>query len=385
MASQTSRIDLSRRGLILKGAFGATALASAASSLQLARAAPAPNVGKSTLPANLFGPKPGIAKLSQNENPYGPAPGVAAAVAEATSMGAFYADTAYLTAMIAEKNGLKPSQIALSSGSGEGLAAMAMAWGRKGTIVVPSLFWETTALYAEAKGAKLKRVPLTASMDIDLDAMEAAVDDTVSLVHICNPNNPTGKLLDAAKLKAFCSRVSKKCTVIVDEAYNELVDDPAKESVMDLVRAGENVIVARTFSKIYGMAGMRIGYMMTTPDNAQLVKDNVMSWMGAPQIAAAVASYNDEAFLSYSKARVKEAREIVLAAVKAAGLSNLPTQANFVYVKVPDAALLQQKMLAKGIQIRGPYGKLTEWSRVSMGKIDDVQRYAKVLKETYAA
>ncbi len=378
---------VSRRGLLLKGAVGGAALVSGGAQLvRPAFAAPAPNAkSASNLPPNLFGPKPGVALLSRNENPYGPAPGVAAAVAEATSLGAYYADTAYLASMIAEKNRIKPNQIALSTGSGEALAAMAMAWGKKGTIVVPSLFWETTAVYAEQKGAKLKRIPLTADWDIDLDAMEAAVDDSVSLVHICNPNNPTGKLLDPAKLKAFCQRVSKKATVVVDEAYNELTDDPAKNSIMDLVRAGDNVIVARTFSKIYGMAGMRIGYMMTTPDNARVINDYVMSWMGAPQVAAAVASYNDEAFLAYSKSKVREAREMVLAAVKAAGLSNLPTEVNFVYVKVPDAAVLQREMAEKGVMIRGPYGKLTEWSRVSMGKIDDVKRYTAALKEIYGA
>ncbi|MBI1360726.1 MAG: aminotransferase class I/II-fold pyridoxal phosphate-dependent enzyme [Alphaproteobacteria bacterium] len=375
---------VSRRGLLISGALGGAALAATASRLvQPAQATPTPDAV--ALPPHLFGPKPGIALLSRNENPYGPSPKVAAAVAEATSLGAYYADNSYLAAMIAEKNGIKPDQVALSTGSGEALSAMALAWGAKGTIVVPSLFWETTAVYAEKKGAKLKRIPLTAEWDIDLNAMEAAIDDGVSLVHICNPNNPTGKLLDPARLKAFCKRVSKKCTVVVDEAYNELTDEPAKNSIMDLVRAGDNVIVARTFSKIYGMAGMRIGYMMTTPENAKLVSSYVMSWMGAPQVAAAVSSYNDEPFLAYSKGKVKEAREMVFAAIKSAGLTHLPTETNFVYVKVPDAAVLQKKMAEKGIMIRGVYGDHTQWSRVSMGKIEDVKRYTAALKEIYQA
>jgi histidinol-phosphate aminotransferase len=173
--------------------------------------------------------------------------------------------------------------------------------------------------------------------------------------------------------------------VIVDEAYNELTTDPEANSVMENVRAGENVIVARTFSKIYGMAGMRIGYMMSTPQNAKLISDYVMSSLGAPQIAAAVASYNDEPFLKHSKAKVTEAREMVYAAVKSAGLTALPSETNFVYVKVPDAAALQKHMAGKQIMIRGPYGKLTEWSRVSMGRIEDVERYCKELKAYYKA
>ncbi|MBI1340279.1 aminotransferase class I/II-fold pyridoxal phosphate-dependent enzyme [bacterium] len=379
----------SRRLFLRSGAMGgAAALAGACASVQTTQpavAAPTPSAGAAPRPHPLFGPKPGVALLSRNENPYGPSPKVVPAVAEASALGAFYADTGYLASMIAEKNGIAPEQVSLSTGSGEGLAAVAMAWGAKGKIVVPTLFWETTVLYAERKGVKVQRVPLTADWDIDLAAMEAAVDDSVSLVHICNPNNPTGKLLDPAALRAFCLRVSKKATVIVDEAYNELTDDPAGNSMMDLVRAGENVIVARTFSKIYGMAGMRIGYMMSSPAHAELINAHVMSWMGAPQIAAAVAAYNDEDFLAFSKAKVVEAREMVKAAVKAAGLSHLPAETNFLYVKVPDAAALQKAMEAKMISIRGPYGKLTQWSRVSMGRIEDVERYCTALKEYYQA
>lgn len=375
------------RRLLLTGAMGGSAALAAACATQAApdlQVVEAPAAPPSPLPPNLFGPQPGVALLSRNENPYGPSPKVMPAVAEATGQGAYYADTAYLQSMIAEKNGIAPGQVALSTGSGEALAAVAMAWGAEGVLVVPSLFWETTVIYAEQKGAKVKRIPLTEGWDIDLEAMEAAVDDSVSLVHLCNPNNPTGKLLDPVALKGFCERVSKKCTVIVDEAYNELTDDPAANTVMDLVRAGENVIVARTFSKIYGMAGMRIGYMMANEENAAKITSYVMSWMGAPQVAAAVAAYNDEGFLAMSKSKVAEARGMVFEAVKSAGLTALPSQTNFVYVKVPDAKTLQKAMADKQIMIRGPYGDLTEWSRVSMGRIEDVEKYCTALTAYFA-
>ncbi len=380
------RHQINRR-LLLTGALGSSAALAAACATQSTpelRVVETPAAPPSPLPPNMFGPKPGIALLSRNENPYGPSPRVMPAVAEATGQGAYYADTAYLQAMIAEKHGIAPSQVALSTGSGEALAAVAMAWGAEGTLVVPSLFWETTVLYAEQKGATVRRVPLTEAWDIDLEGMEAAVDDSVSLVHICNPNNPTGKLLDPVALKGFCERVSKKCTVIVDEAYNELTDDPDGNTVMDLVRAGENVIVARTFSKIYGMAGMRIGYMMANEENASKISSYVMSWMGAPQVAAAVAAYNDEGFLAMSKSKVAEARAMVSEAVKAAGLTHLPSETNFIYVKVPDAEALRAAMAEQQVMIRGPYGELTEWSRVSMGKIADVERYCMALKAYFA-
>lgn len=377
---------LNRRVLLTGVAGGAALVAGCATQAAPAlEVVEAPSAPPSPLPPNLFGPQPGVALLSRNENPYGPSPKVMPAVAEATGLGAYYADTAYLQAMIAEKNGIAPGQVTMSTGSGEALAAVATAWGAKGTLVVPSLFWETTVLYAENKGAEVKRIPLTEAWDIDLAAMEAAVDDSVSLVHICNPNNPTGKLLDPVELKGFCERVSKKCTVIVDEAYNELTDDPAANSVMDLVRAGENVIVARTFSKIYGMAGMRIGYMMANEENSEKIASYVMSWMGAPQVAAAVAAYNDEGFLTMSKSKVAEARGMVFEAVKSAGLGHLPSETNFVYVEVPDAETLRKAMAERQIMIRGAYGDLTQWSRVSMGKIPDVERYCAALKEIYAA
>lgn len=375
------------RRVLLTGAVGSAALAAgcatqAAPQLELVEAPAAP---PSPLPPNLFGPKPGVALLSRNENPYGPSPKVMPAVAEATGQGAYYADTSYLQSMIAEKNGISPAQVSLSTGSGEALAAVAMAWGTSGALVVPTLFWETTVLYAENKGVKVKRIPLTEGWDIDLAAMEAAVDDSVSLVHICNPNNPTGRLLDPVALKSFCERVSKKCTVLVDEAYNELTDDPASNSVMDLVRAGENVIVARTFSKIYGMAGMRVGYMMANEENTAKIASYVMSWMGAPQVAGAVAAYNDEGFLAMSKSKVTEARQMVFAAATEAGLTYLPSETNFVYVKVPDAEALRAAMAEKQIMIRGAYGDLTQWSRVSMGRIPDVERYCEALKAYYTA
>jgi histidinol-phosphate aminotransferase len=382
MSGLVSRRSVWRRGLVLAGG----AALAAGSGVTPAVAAPVPQSAASVLPPNLFGPKPGFAKLSQNENPYGPAPSVLAAVSEATtSGGAYYADTSYLLAMIAERNGLRPEQVALSSGSIEGLTAAAMGWGAKGEIVVPSLFWETPYVFGEKKGVKVKRIALTAEWDIDLPAMEAAVGEGVSLVHICNPNNPTGKMLDPAKLRAFCLRVSKKATVLVDEAYVELTSDPDGNSMMDLVRAGENVIIARTFSKIYGMAGMRIGYMMSTPANIARVRDYTASWMGAPQIAAAVAAYDDHAFLDYSRKKVIEGREIALKAIKDCGLSALPAETNFLYVKVPDAALLQQQMHERKITIRGVYGPHTQMSRVSMGRIEDVECYGAALKEIFGA
>lgn len=335
-----------------------------------------------------FGPAPGVALLSRNENPYGPAPSAIQAMVSTASKGCYYSDQAgaVLAAMVAERFGLDADHVALSGGSTEALCSVALAWAPKGAILCPDLFWDTTVTYAEAKGAVLNRVPLGADMSIDLDAIEAAIDPATGLVHICNPNNPTGMVLDGAKLRAFIRRVSPKVTVLVDEAYMELTDNPDYSSVVDLVKEGQNLIVTRTFSKIYGMAGLRVGYAIASPDKAVVIRNYMMGFGGNQAgLAAAIASYNDTSFTSFSKERITEARGIMLDAVKKAGLEALPSQTNFLFVKVPDADKLRDAMAAQNIMIRGTYGKWTSWSRVSTGKIEDVKRYAAALPTALGA
>ncbi len=334
-----------------------------------------------------FGPMNGQALLSRNENPYGPAPSALRAIAETAKMGCYYNDRGLsrLTAMIAERNGVTPAQVVIGEGSTEVLCAAALAWGRKGAILAPGLFWDTTVQYAERQGITAVRVPLLADMSVDLAGMAAAVDDSVAMVHLCNPNNPTGMLIPAGDLKAFIGRVAPKATVLVDEAYNELTDRPDDNSTIELVKAGADVIVCRTFSKIYGMAGLRVGYAITSEANAARIRSHQMSFGGnLGGLAAAIASLNDTPFLERSRAAVLEAREMIVDAVAKAGLTALPSQTNFVFVKVPDANALRDAMAGKGIAIRGAYGSLNTYSRVSTGRIEDVARYAAALPELSA-
>ncbi len=338
--------------------------------------------------ASHFGPVDGVAMLSRNENPYGPAPGALAAAADAATKGCYYADRGLRTLheMIAERHSLSPSQVVIGAGSTEILSAVAIAWGRDGAILCPGLFWDTTVQYGERQGARAIRVPLAGDMNVDLAAMEAAFGDHVSLVQVCNPNNPTGMLVDAAGLRALAARVTPSATLLVDEAYNELADDPAGNSVVDLVREGRDVIVCRTFSKIYGMAGMRVGYALTSEENAERIRGYMMSFGGNTcGLAAAIASYNDTGFLDASRAAILEGREMILDAAARSGLTALPSQTNFVYVEVPDANRVQAAMEQRGILIRPAYGQWTQYSRVSTGKLEDVARYAAALPEVIDA
>jgi len=334
--------------------------------------------------ASNFGPEDGIAMLARNENPYGPASSALAAAAEAAGKGCYYSDRGLrtLSEMIAERHSVSPSQVVLGAGSTEILSAIAISWGRDGAILCPGLFWDTTVQYGERQGAQAIRVPLAGDMNVDMAAMEAAFGDNVSLVQICNPNNPTGMLVDAAALRQLAARVTPSATLLVDEAYNELADDPAGNTVVDLVREGHDVIVCRTFSKIYGMAGMRVGYAITSEENAQRIRGYMMSFGGNTcGLAAAIASYNDTGFLDASRAAILEGREMILDAAARSGLTALPSQTNFVYVEVPDADAVQAAMQERGILIRPAYGQWTQYSRVSTGKLEDVARYAAALPE----
>lgn len=369
---------LTRRSLFAAGAAaGTAALASRA-----AIAAPVADAPP------LFGPAAGVAQLGLNENPYGPAPSAIRAINETASKGCYYVRNGLtrLTAMIAEKHGVKPSQIVIGNGSTEILNAIGLIWKDKGSFLCPDLFWDTTALFAAAKGAKLKRVAMTPDVDVDLDMMAAALGPDVGLVHLCNPNNPTGVTLDGDKLRGFVRKVGATHTILVDEAYNELTEKPDYTSVASLINEVPNLIICRTFSKIYGMAGLRVGYSISSEANAALIQSYLTGGgVNAAGIAGAIASYNDTAFTTFSLNRVVEARGIIMEAAKKAGLKYLPSQTNFVFVEVPDATALQGKMAARGIMIRGAYGKWKTWSRVSTGKIEDVKRYAAALPELVRA
>lgn len=368
------------RRIFLGGSLAATA-AGTTGIITPASLAASPSMG---IPKVMYGPKTGIAKLNANENPYGPSPAALKAIADASSSGgAYYAYNAgmYLTDMIAEEYGLSAKNISVTAGSSLILAFAALAATSKGVILGPDLFWDTTSKAPIRQGGpEIKRVANTADLDIDLDAMYNAIDDNVAMVHICNPNNPTGKILDPEKLKAFCIKASKKTLVLVDEAYNELIEDGPSHSMIPLIKQGHNIIVARTFSKIYGLAGMRVGYMLGSEENMSFINNFGLGGYSLNQagLAAAIASYKDEAFKDFSREKVAQAKDMILSAVKENGLSALPSSTNFVFVNLGengDANAFQKAMAEQNVLIRGQYRTYKPWSRVSTGRIEDVKMY----------
>ena len=307
------------------------------------RSPPAPTAATTTeLPR--FGRKPGEARLMFNENPYGPSPAAIAAMAETASKGCYYVDDIEpaLTAMIARRYGVTPDQVVLGNGSSEVLAAVAMAWGQKGPYRRPRsdvrFRAETGARRWALRRCACRWAPTWAST---LAALHNATVKDTALVHICNPNNPTGMLIDPVALRDFIKSTPKGTTVLVDEAYNELTDKPDFNSMIDMVRAGHDVIITRTFSKIHGMAGLRVGYAITSPENAKRIRENLLTiGVNSAALAAALATFDDTQFLTFSRGKVLEGRKILQDGGQDRRADRAALQANFLFVKVPDADAL---------------------------------------------
>ncbi len=333
-----------------------------------------------------MGPPPGVIKLRANENPYGPSSRALKEAARALQKGAYYPGEIRgdLLNAIADKNGLAMDNMILSSGSNEALQAALVGYGKKGKVLLPELTYSDHLSYSKRMGVELVRSPLNENMSIDLDSMAAAVDDSISLVYVCNPNNPTGMALDGDKLRDFCRMVSKKAVVLVDEAYNELTDDPEYTSMVDLVREGENIVVMRTFSKIFGMAGLRVGYGMAHPDIAKLIGGHVMAWPNGVGMTAAYHSYLDNEFIAFSREKILEGRKMVNATFRRNGIEPLPSETNFVYADIGrDANEFQRRMAEHDILIRGTFQTYDSYSRVSMGKLEELEVFDRVFTEVY--
>ena len=331
---------------------------------------------------------PGQIRLMFNENPYGPSPKALAEVAKILPMTAYYPGEIEndLMSLFMERHNLDREQVFLASGSNEGLQAAMMAFGKRGKVISPALTYSDHLLYAEKLGVEVQRIPLRDDMAIDLEAMARAVDDAVSLVYLCNPNNPTGMAIDGDELRSFCRELEARVPILIDEAYNELTDKPDYTSMVDLVRGGANILITRTFSKIFGMAGLRVGYGMGHPDMVSVVKDNVMAWPNGVGLYAAYHSYLDEDFIAFSREKVLQGREMVNATFRRHGIEPLPSQTSFVYADIGrDADTFEAAMAARNVRIRGAYEGYDSFSRVSMGRLEELEIFDRVFSDVFNA
>ena len=291
------------------------------------------------------------ARLSANENPYGPSEKVRKAMIEGFDMACRYPFMVEggIIKLIAEKEGVDPDCIVLTSGSGEGLHAAGLCYGlHGGEIVAADPTFQSLLTYAEKVGGYVHRVPLREDLQHDLEAMDMHTTQQVRLVFVCNPNNPTGSLLPAQQLRDFVGSVGKRTTVFVDEAYFDYIAEPGYPSMLELVKKGYNVIVSRTFSKVYGLAGMRVGYLVARPDIAARVRNFAMADVNMLALYAAKTALEDREFYQFSLQKTKEAENYIYKTLDDLNLKYLPSHGNFVFfhAKRPIQGLIQE-MLGK--------------------------------------
>lgn len=327
----------------------------------------------------------GPVKLSSNENPYGPSKRVRTAITANFDEACRYpfAVLGDLVQMIAEKEGVTKDHIVVTGGSGEGLCTAGLVYGAAGgEIIAADPTFQQILRYGEAQGAYVHRVPVGADMNHDLEAMAKRITTKTRLIYICNPNNPTGTIIEKNKLKDFCSSVSERAIVFSDEAYYDFITEPDYPSMVELVKKGNNVIVSKTFSKVYGMAGLRIGYLVTRPDIATRLKSSVMARTNILAIAAAKEALKDDEFYKFSILKAAEGKKLIYTTLDDLGLEYVKSHTNFVFFKSGrhiDGLITE--MLKENIQIGRPFPPFYDWARISTGKIEEVELFGKALKK----
>lgn len=327
------------------------------------------------------------ARLLANENPYGPSELAKQAVINSVAKGNRYGqgDSMKLIEMIAQKEGVSKECIMLAPGSSDLLEKAAIIYFLEGgNIVSADPAYMSLIKCAEAVKAEWKPVPLTNTWAHDLKAMEAAIDSKTQLVYICNPNNPTGTITDGKALWAFCSKVSSQVPVFVDEAYLELMEAKDKMSMVGLINEGKNVIVCRTFSKIYGMAGLRVGYIVAQPETIQKIEQITrgnMS-MNVTAVEAAMAALKDDAFVEQCYTKNKECRTYLCTELSKMGINYLPSQTNFVLFPIAmQGQVYLTKMNELGIGVRSFEIAGKTYCRVSVGTMEEVKMFLSAFKE----
>ncbi|HET9122479.1 MAG TPA: histidinol-phosphate transaminase [Acidiferrobacteraceae bacterium] len=325
----------------------------------------------------------GAIKLASNENPLGASPRACAALAGLDALTlARYPDGAAtrLRAGLAARLGLAPSMITLGNGSSEVLELAVRAFAGAGDAVVCAEYaFSLYPLLAQAAGAQLRTVPAR-DFGHDLPAMAAACADA-RLVFVANPNNPTGTWVDGETLEAFLKAVPPQVVVVLDEAYREYVQQPGYVDTGSWIARFPNLIITRTFSKIYGLAGLRIGYGLSTPAMAEVL-NRIRPPFNTSEAAqrAALAALDDAAFVRASQDLNATGLRVVTEGLERLGLPVLPSVGNFVSFEVGPAAEVFQQLLRAGVIVRplANYG-MPRHLRVTIGTPEENARFLEAL------
>ncbi|MBL7851156.1 MAG: histidinol-phosphate aminotransferase family protein [Cyclobacteriaceae bacterium] len=327
-----------------------------------------------------------LVRLGSNENPYGPSSKAREAIQRSIGEGNRYAfdQSQELKEIIAAHEGVTPDHIFMAAGSGEVLAITGMTVGLEGGSVLSAYPTFTMLMnFAQKFKARWDKIDLDKNMAHDLEAMAAAVKPDTRIVFVVNPNNPTGTVVDHSRLKNFCIEMAKKTTVFADEAYLEFLEPAQQQSMVELVKQGHNVIVSRTFSKIYGLAGLRIGYAVAKPDLIKKLEDKQLGTiLNQAALAAAKASLGDQEFMSYTRKLNAEARAYFTDYLDRKKWFYGKSFTNVVLFPAPKSGkMILEETMKRGYQIRVWDYQAKEWCRVSIGTLDEMKSFVKVFDE----
>jgi len=328
-----------------------------------------------------------IIRLSSNENPYGPSKKVQERIQKSFVHGCRYpyAYSDDLAEQLAKKHGVAPESIIITGGSTEGLRITGLTFASNGGEIIsgqPTFLAMMT--YAEQWGATINWVPVGEDKGYDLDEIEKRISAKTKLIFLCNPNNPTGTLVPAKKLVDFCEVASKKAIVFSDEAYYDFIETPDYPSMIDAVKRGDNMIVSKTFSKVYGMAGLRIGYLIAKPEIATQIRKNVVAMSNVLAIEAAKEALADKAFYEFSLQKNSEAKARIYTLLDHLKLDYVESHTNFIFFHAKkDIRELGPAMLAKGVRIGRPFPPFYDWCRISSGTLEEVDVFIKGMMEIY--
>jgi histidinol-phosphate aminotransferase len=326
-------------------------------------------------------------RLTSNENPYGPSERVRNAITKAFSDGCRYpySYAEGLAEMLAKKHGVGAESIIITGGSTEGLKIAGITFAANGgEIIAAKPTFLAMMQYAEMWGANINWVPVDENLGYDLPEIEKRISANTKMVFLCNPNNPTSTLLPADTLQDFCSTVSKKTIVFSDEAYYEFIEDEDYPSMINLVKKGENVVVSKTFSKVYGMAGLRIGYLIAKPELAQKIRRNIVAMSNVYAIEGAKEALKDHAFYNFSIQKNAEARQMIYKTLDHLELEYIKSNTNFVFFKSGrNINELGKQMLDKGVGIGRAFPPFYNWCRISTGRLEEMQQFSNALISLY--
>ncbi len=320
-----------------------------------------------------------VVKLGSNENPFGPYKNAKKAMQESLKVINRYPEDDYveLTEVLAKINNLEIKNVALGSGAGNVIETVARLLIDEGDEVLVAK--PTYRLYREVSilmGASIKEIPVKADFTYDLEALQESISDKTKLIWMCNPNNPTGVINDRKEIERFIENVGEDVWVVLDEAYADFIDEDQRPEIVELLK-NKKLIVIRTFSKFYGMAGARVGYIM-----AQAPVISAFDTITEPfcvnrtgLFAAKAALLEDQEQANRIKEFILEERERMSAALSEKGFTVIPSSSNFIFAKLPDgyySAVLCEQLMEKGVIIRecDAWG-YPEYVRITIGRKEE--------------